>query len=488
MGYMIGDYEVVEKLGSGAMGDVFKGRNRKTNEFVAIKILSEELSNNQRAVERFKREIQQTIQLDHPNLITAYTAGEFKGRLYYVMEYVEGVTAKKELLTRGPYDEFRAVEIIIQLAKALEYAAKFGIIHRDIKPDNIMITYDGKAKLCDMGLAKSTESENKLTILGTVLGTPHYMSPEQAQGEENLDTKSDIFSLGSTSYHLLTGSPPYEGEDPISIMTALIESEPTPIQDRNPKVSDPTCAVIAKMTAKDKGKRYQTFTEVLQDLYKLKKREMTSAQQSGMGQTKTRQQKFKESHVPNEVDILLAQIAVHNKIVSPKKLEECFIRQESLALVGIHLNLSDALVELRVITPQQRAALEKAKMQFILDRGDEVFIKVCNTNNFLKQNEVQELQKFRKARYKGLGGLMVSHKIIGDDKREKIYASIRHAVGGEEGKLILKTAMENNLVSKQQAENAQEYTQTMLLWGNIKILVPFLWKKGFFYQKHIRLY
>ena len=144
------------------------------------------------------------------------------------MEYVEGITAKKELLTRGPYDEFRVLEVIIQIAKALEYATQFGIIHRDIKPDNIMITYDGKAKLCDMGLAKSTESETKLTVLGTVLGTPHYMSPEQAQGEEHLDTRSDIFSLGATAYHLVTGTPPFEGQDPISIMQALIEEEPLP--------------------------------------------------------------------------------------------------------------------------------------------------------------------------------------------------------------------------------------------------------------------
>ena len=266
MGYMIGDYEVVEKIGSGAMGDVFKGRDIKNDRLVAIKILSDELSSNNRARERFKREIRQTIQLDHPNIISAYTAGEFKGRLYYVMEFIDGTTVKKKIVTQGCYEEQKVLEIMLQISSALEYASKFGIIHRDIKPDNIMITVDSKAKLCDLGLAKSTESDNKLTVMGTVLGTPHYMSPEQAQGEDDLDERSDIFSLGATFYHMLTGVPPFDGPDPISIMTKLLESDPPPIQERNPRISDETCQVVNQMMSKKREDRYQSFADLVKDL------------------------------------------------------------------------------------------------------------------------------------------------------------------------------------------------------------------------------
>lgn len=480
MGVMLGEYEVVEKLGSGAMGDVFKGRNPKTKEFVAIKILSEDLSKNQRAVERFKREIDQSIKLKHPNLISAYSEGEFKGRRYYVMEYVEGVTAKKELLTRGSYDEMRVLDIIIQISKALEYAAEKGIIHRDIKPDNIMITYDGKAKLCDMGLAKSVESDNPVTVLGTVLGTPHYMSPEQANGKEDLDTRSDIFSLGATTYHLLTGAPPFEGNEPLAVMTSLLEDEPLPIQDRNPKVSDATCAVVAKMMIKDREKRYQTFTEVLQDLYRLKKREMTSAQQSGdLPQAKIKQQKFDECFIPTEEDILIAQIAIHHKLVAKEKMEEALIRQESLALFGITLDLSAVMMELGLITSAQKASLDKTKIQFILDRGDEIFWKVCNTNNFLESSQLEEFQQMKKNRCRGIGALLLAQKAISEEKREKIYATIKHALCGEEGKNILKAALEIGLLSRPQADKCARIYSNNVVMGKYRDVGSIILEKGF---------
>lgn len=480
MAVIIGDYEVIDRLGSGAMGDVFKGRNTKTNEIVAIKMLSEELSSNPRAVERFKREVQQTIKLKHPNLVAAFDSGEYKGRSYYVMEFVEGVTAKKELLSRGPYDEVRVLEIMIQICKALEYAAGFGIIHRDIKPDNIMITYDGKAKLCDMGLAKSTENETKLTLLGTVLGTPHYMSPEQARGDEKLDTRSDIFSLGSTNYHLLTGSPPFEGQDPISVMQALIEEDPTPIQDRNPKISDATCAVVAKMMEKDRNKRYQTFTEVLQDLYRIKRREMTTAQMSGsLPQSKIKLQKFNECFVPNETDVLVMQITMHNKLTTPEQAEICLRRQETLMMIGISLDISEVMVEMRFITQQQKTSLDKTKMQFMLDRGDDLFIKVCTSNNFLEPKEATEVARLKKEGQKGIGALLFSRDIIGADKREKIAAAIKHAMFGEEGKAILKIAVEANLISKPQAEKCSRIYSNNVVMGKYRDLCSILIEKGF---------
>ena len=480
MGYMIGQYEVLEKLGSGGMGDVFKGRDPKTNQPVAIKILSEELSTNERARERFKREIQQTISLKHPNVVAAYTSGEFKGRLYYAMEFVDGVTVKKEILTKGPYDESRTIEILLQIAKALEYAFQKGIIHRDIKPDNIMITLDGKAKLCDMGLAKSTDSETKLTVLGTVLGTPHYMSPEQAQGEEKLDTRTDIFSLGGTCYHMFSGSPPFEGNDPIAIMTALLEEEPVPLQERNPKVSDALCAVIAKMMIKDRTKRYQNPTELLEDLYRIKKKEPTVAEQEGLApKVKLHQVKFRDTCLPSDGDILIGQIALHNKLATPQKVDECLERQESLALIGLDCSLSDTMLDLKVITAQQKGILEKAKVQVLLDRGDDIFLKVCASHSLLSHAEAEEVQKHKKALSKGLGGFLVAQHLLDEDRRQRIFAAIKHSLYAEECKLVLKIAMEANLLSQPQAEKCSRIYSNNVVMGKYRDLGSILLEKGF---------
>jgi serine/threonine-protein kinase len=476
---MISSYEVLEKLGSGGMGDVFKGKDAKTNQFVAIKVLSEELSTNERARERFKREVQQSIALKHPNVVAAYTSGEFKGRLYYVMEFVDGVTVKKELLAKGVFDESRAIEIMIQIVKALEYAAQKGIIHRDIKPDNIMITYDGKVKLCDMGLAKSTDSETKLTVMGTVLGTPHYMSPEQAQGEEKLDTRSDIFSLGGTCYHMLTASPPFEGNDPISIMTALLEQEPLPILERNPKISEGMCAVIAKMMVKDRQKRYQSATELLDDLYKLKKKEPTSAEQSGFIPKAKQQQKFHDSYFPSEMDVITGQIALHNKLVVVQKLEECLRRQEALSLIGLEFNLSDVLLEQKIITPQQKGILEKAKIQVLVDRSDDIFQKLCATHTLLNEREKQELDKLKKAQMKGCCACLIEQKMLDDEKRQRVYAALKHSLCNEESKVMLKVALENNLISQPQAEKCSRIYSNNVVMGKYKDIGAVLLEKGF---------
>ena len=233
------------------------------------------------------------------------------------------------------------------------------------------------------------------------------------------------------------------------------------------------------MMAKDRDQRYQTFTDVLQDLYKLKRREVTSAQLSGNAPQPRRQQRFQECFVPSDLDILVGQIALHNKLTNIGKLEECLIRQESLALMGIYLTLSDIMSELQLISPQQKIALDRAKLQYALDRGDEIFLKVCNSNNFLDHAELVELQKFRKARYKGLGGLMLSHRILKNKKQEKIFASVKHAISGEEGKLLLKTALENNIISKPQAEKCSRIYTNNVVMGKYKDIGDILVEKGF---------
>lgn len=270
MGQLIDKYEVLGKIGVGAVGDVYKGIDTKNKKPVAIKILNHELSNDLRARERFKREITNIIQFDHPNIVAGYSCGEFKGRLYYVMEFVDGKTVKKLTLEKDSLEESLVLEILIQISEAMKYANNFGVIHRDIKPDNILFIETHKiAKLCDLGLSKSLHGSDKLTVMGTVVGTPHFMSPEIAE-EEEITYQTDIFSLGSTAYFILTGKPPFEGSDPISIMEKLLGKEPTPIQTHQPKVSLNMCKVIEKMMCKDCQDRYQNFEELLMDLYLLK--------------------------------------------------------------------------------------------------------------------------------------------------------------------------------------------------------------------------
>ena len=477
MGYMIGGYEVLEKIGSGAVGEVFKGRDVKANKIVAIKILSEDLSNNPNAVERFKREIRQAIQLDHPNLVAAYTGGEFKGRRYYAMEFVEGFTVEKLLLREGALDDLSALDIVVQVAKAMEYANGFNIVHRDIKPDNIIVTPEKKAKLCDMGLAKASESQTRLTALGTVLGTPHYMSPEQARGDDNIDTRTDIFSLGATWYRMVTGSPPFEGPDPISILTALIEKDPTPVKERNPKVADGVGVVIQKMMAKDRDKRYRNFTELLEVLGKLKA-EVVNNQANNVGQRK-RPPAFVDCICPSETDVLVGQIAIHNKLVTAQKLEESLNRQELLAMLGTQFDLSAVLLEQKTISLQQKSVLDKAIVQVTLDRCDEVLIKLCGHQNFLTEQEIKKVQELKNSQVKGIAAVMASQRMLDEEKRQKILATVRHSLLEVETKLLLKVALDNGLLSQFQLEKGSRIYSNNIVTGKYKDICGILLEKDF---------
>lgn len=266
MSRKIGKYEVLFKLGQGAMGVVYKSIDSETKQEVAIKILSEELINNEEATGRFKREIRQALQLEHPNIIRSLDSGVFQDRYFYVMEFVRGQTLKELLKKYGSFNEYQAVSIILQMVNGLEYAANYGVVHRDIKPDNIMFSTEKIAKLSDMGLAKSQDSATKVTVKGTVLGTPQYMSPEQATGKEKLDHRADIYSLGATFYHMVVGSPPFVGKNPIQVLTKVLTSDPTPVRQIRPEISEKTEQIIKKMMAKSVAQRYQNAKELRKDL------------------------------------------------------------------------------------------------------------------------------------------------------------------------------------------------------------------------------
>jgi len=264
-------YQILSKLGSGAMATVFKARQISLDRIVAIKVLPKRFSENAEYVERFYKEGKAAAKLNHPNIVQAIDVGEANGYHYFVMEYVEGHTLYDELLQKQGsgqvFGEARALEVIIQIARALEHAHSQGLIHRDVKPKNIMITNEGVVKLADMGLARvAADSQAAVAEAGRAYGTPYYISPEQIRGEVNIDFRSDIYSLGATFYHLVTGRVPFEAPTPVAVMQKHLKDPLVPPDHINTKLSAGVSEVIEVMMAKDRRQRYGSTRDLLMDL------------------------------------------------------------------------------------------------------------------------------------------------------------------------------------------------------------------------------
>ncbi len=248
------------------MGAVYKACQISLDRIVAVKVLSRRLGENDRFVRRFMREARAVARLNHPNIISGIDVGESEGWHYFVMEYVDGVTIGEILRRGGAIDEKRALAIVTQMVEALEHAHRHGLVHRDVKPDNIMIARDGTAKLCDLGLAKEHKDGGNSTEEGLAMGTPNYISPEQAKGETSIDIRSDIYSLGATLYHMVTATLPFDGPSPAVIMTKhLLEPLPPP-RTRKKTLVRATCQVIEKMMMKRREDRYQSPAALKRDL------------------------------------------------------------------------------------------------------------------------------------------------------------------------------------------------------------------------------
>ncbi len=263
----LGEFELISKIAEGGMGAVYKAKQLSLDRIVAVKILPKKLARDGQFVERFLREARLAARFSHPNIVGAVSAGEVEGVHYLAMEYVEGQSLGQILRREKVLAEPRALELVSQIARALECAQKHGMIHRDVKPDNILMDREGTAKLADLGLARQVSDEStRLTQAGTAMGSPHYISPEQASGEADIDVRADIYSLGATFYHLVTGSTPFTGPTPAVIMTKHLNETPAPPHAVRPSVSDATSNVIMKMMARDRNARYQTPAELIADL------------------------------------------------------------------------------------------------------------------------------------------------------------------------------------------------------------------------------
>ena len=263
IGMMIGDrYEVLEKIGTGGMSDVYKAKDHKLNRFVAMKVLKQEFSENANFVSKFRVEAQAAAGLMHSNIVNVYDVGEENGIYYIVMELVEGITLKKYIEKKARLSYKEAVSIAIQVSMGIEAAHNNHIIHRDIKPQNIIISKDGKVKVTDFGIAKAATSN---TITSNVMGSVHYTSPEQARGGYS-DEKSDIYSLGITMFEMLTGRVPFNGETTVAIAIKHIQEEMPSPAEFVPEIPGSVESIVLKCCQKSPDRRYQSIQELIADL------------------------------------------------------------------------------------------------------------------------------------------------------------------------------------------------------------------------------
>jgi len=273
-GQKIPGYKILGELGAGAMAKVYKAKQLSLNRDVAIKVLPKKYSQNAQFIERFYAEGRAAAQLNHPNIVQAFDVGSAGDTYFFVMEYVAGRTVHDDIQEHKRYSEREAVDIIIQVAEALEHAHGKGLIHRDVKPKNVMITREGVVKLADMGLARAvSDVEAAEAEKGKAFGTPYYISPEQIRGEMNIGPPADIYSLGATLYHMVTGSVPYEGKNPSAVMHKHLKGELVPPDHVNPKLSAGIAEVVEMMMARSPKRRYQSATDLLVDLRALKRGE-----------------------------------------------------------------------------------------------------------------------------------------------------------------------------------------------------------------------
>ncbi len=259
-------YKIKSVLGKGAMGTVYKAKQLTLQRPVAIKMLIPEISKNRKFISRFMMEARATAKLSHVNIVQGIDVGEVNGKHYFVMEYVDGVRVGDFLKRGGALDDKRALNIVIQVARALEHAQRFGIVHRDVKPDNIILSRDGVAKLCDLGLAQVRQEAGAKADWAGRVGTPIYMAPEICANRKDIDIRADIYSLGATFYHMVTGRVPFPAQTVEEVMRQHLEVDPTPPAELNPIISTKVNFVIMKMLEKDREERYASPAELLQDL------------------------------------------------------------------------------------------------------------------------------------------------------------------------------------------------------------------------------
>jgi serine/threonine protein kinase len=262
----VGNYDIIERIAEGGMGTVYKGRHRQTGQIVAIKVVASHITTNQVLLKRFEQEYNAARQLNHPNIVRAIEYGDTGTAPYLVMEFIEGESLGKRIEREGAMPEREAIKLVAQVAQALHRAHKENLIHRDVKPDNILVTPAGVAKLTDLGLVKEVEADLNLTRTGRGLGTPHFMAPEQFKNAKNVDKRCDIYSLAATLYMMVTGEMPFRSSGPLDAYMKKIENKLTPPREIVPALSERLDAAIRRAMSAEIDQRPVDCREFVEDL------------------------------------------------------------------------------------------------------------------------------------------------------------------------------------------------------------------------------
>ena len=305
IGKRVSYYEVKEQIGKGGMAVVYKARDKSLDRYVALKVLSPYLSQDVEFEKRFVREARGVAKLDHPNIVQVYTAGKFDNVLFIAMQYIDGKTLDQLIREKGKFTVNEALDIMLQVSDALEVAHNAGLIHRDIKPTNIMIDNNGRVKVMDFGLSRSVTIDKSLTQTGMYLGTPEYSSPEQCE-TYNLDNRTDIYSLGVVLYEMLSGRVPHTAETPLSLFRKIVDEKPLPVRELNPSIPSDVAVIVEKMLAKNRDERYSSAKELRLDIQSvLAKREPNKNKPSVF---------YKTLKVASIVLVILVAIAIFSNI------------------------------------------------------------------------------------------------------------------------------------------------------------------------------
>ena len=269
-GRELGDFRLLRRLGRGAMADVYLAEQSRLRRRVAVKILKPELADDRTYLRRFEREAQAAASLVHANIVQIHEVGHVDRLHFIAQEYIQGQNLREWITRNGPPGLAHALSVMRQVAAALAKAAEQGVVHRDVKPENIMLTPSGEVKVADFGLARiAREGETiDLTRIGITMGTPLYMSPEQVEGKP-LDHRSDLYSFGVTCYHMLSGSPPFSGETALGVAVQHLKKQPEPLEGLRPDLPAPLCRLVHKMLAKDPERRCGSALELLRELRRL---------------------------------------------------------------------------------------------------------------------------------------------------------------------------------------------------------------------------
>ncbi len=319
-----GRYEVIEKIGAGGMAIVYKAKDLLLNRVVTIKMLRDQFVTDEDFIRRFRREAQSAASLSHPNIVSIYDVGKDGDMEYIVMEYIEGRNLKEIIREYAPLSMEQALHLARQLGEALRHAHQHHIIHRDIKPQNILITEDGRVKVTDFGIARAVSSAT-VTHTGDIIGSVHYLSPEQAKGVLS-NEQSDIYSLGIILYELLTGKVPYDGETPIAIALKHLQEQPLPPSKINPRIAPELEVVVMRCIAKSPEARYASVIDLLEDLQRV---------QAGRRVSRVADQGFSD-HDSTQIHKSLAQ-EVNSAVSSSQGSKPLRKRKRSIIIIALIL-------------------------------------------------------------------------------------------------------------------------------------------------------